>query len=272
MACLDKCLPVRRWLTFVTGLVECLCFAGIVFGWASLVFVLKMEGYFSSLYCGEQDEQFSLIFTMASVLLNLLTFSSGLVFDWFGTTVAKLCRIHPSRKKKQMKPFLLKVGNLFGARRSTVITLYNGAFDSSAALFLVIKLLHEVHVSFHISFHFLSACSVIHLLRTLFLMPQNFIPYPLSEHCTYGFPLHQFGKLFSLAMALAGLFALLQYPFILVEDILNGDPLYVNIALTLLILFPFIHPISVYVHCPNLASQRVNGNAIAAHFHLQSVN
>uniref|UniRef100_A0A673AIS9 Uncharacterized protein n=1 Tax=Sphaeramia orbicularis TaxID=375764 RepID=A0A673AIS9_9TELE len=49
MACLDKCLPVRRWLTFVTGLVECLCFAGIVFGWASLVFVLKMEGYFSSL-------------------------------------------------------------------------------------------------------------------------------------------------------------------------------------------------------------------------------
>lgn len=32
-----------------------------------------------------------------------------------------------------------KVGNLFPAHRSTVITLYNGAFDSSSAVFLIIK-------------------------------------------------------------------------------------------------------------------------------------
>lgn len=42
-------MSVLRYLTFATGLVECLCFAGAVFGWASLVFVLKSEGYFSSL-------------------------------------------------------------------------------------------------------------------------------------------------------------------------------------------------------------------------------
>lgn len=42
-------LRVQHCLTFATGLVECLCFAGAVFGWASLVFVLKTEGYFSSL-------------------------------------------------------------------------------------------------------------------------------------------------------------------------------------------------------------------------------
>lgn len=42
-------MSVRRCLTLVTGLVECLCFAGAVFGWASLVFVLKADGYFSSL-------------------------------------------------------------------------------------------------------------------------------------------------------------------------------------------------------------------------------
>lgn len=45
----DRSLSVRRCFTFATGLVECLCFAGAVFGWASLVFVLKTEGYFSSL-------------------------------------------------------------------------------------------------------------------------------------------------------------------------------------------------------------------------------
>ncbi|XP_030000913.1 solute carrier family 43 member 3-like [Sphaeramia orbicularis] len=411
MVCFEKCLSVRRWLTFVTGLVECLCFAGIVFGWASLVFVLKMEGYFSSfcqnitevnitdinvtgvngtdvLDCGEQDGQFSLIFTVTSVLLNLSTFPTGLVFDWFGTTVARLCGIFLHTTGILMVGFStpalsvllfpalcligvggglflitnMQVGNLFGARRSTVITLYNGAFDSSAALFLVIKvrnLLHEVHVSFHISFHFLSACSVIHLLRTLFLMPWNFIPYPLPEHYTYGlicgnsntpnseqtdrnneaqntvnetppdrtdtesqgeteyeadlramvlslfltalqcllfsvcatipilplqymtfilqvlnssfiygghaafisvaFPVCHFGKLFGLVIALAGLFSLLQYPcFILVDDVLDGDPLYVNIALTLLILFAFIHPFSVYLHCRSLASQEAH--------------
>ena len=49
MSGLGKGLRVKRCLTFATGLVECLCFAGAVFGWASLVFVLKTEGYFSSL-------------------------------------------------------------------------------------------------------------------------------------------------------------------------------------------------------------------------------
>lgn len=42
-------MRARYSLTFASGLVECLCFAGAVFGWASLVFVLKTEGFFSSL-------------------------------------------------------------------------------------------------------------------------------------------------------------------------------------------------------------------------------
>lgn len=49
MALFGQNLSVQRCLTFATGLVECLCFAGAVFGWASLVFVLKSENYFSSL-------------------------------------------------------------------------------------------------------------------------------------------------------------------------------------------------------------------------------
>ncbi|XP_030014079.1 solute carrier family 43 member 3-like [Sphaeramia orbicularis] len=108
MAYLEKCLPVRHWLTFVTGLVECLCFNGAAFGWASLVFVLRVEGYLKWMYvnitdiditdvnvtqvvdCGEQDEWFSLIFTIASVIESFLTFSNGFVLDQFGTTVARL--------------------------------------------------------------------------------------------------------------------------------------------------------------------------------------
>ncbi len=40
---------LRYRLTLASGMLECLCFAGVVFGFASLMFVLKEEGYFSHL-------------------------------------------------------------------------------------------------------------------------------------------------------------------------------------------------------------------------------
>lgn len=44
-------LPLRmvRMATLLTGLLECLGFAGVLFGWASLVFVFKTEHYFKEL-------------------------------------------------------------------------------------------------------------------------------------------------------------------------------------------------------------------------------
>ncbi|AWP12050.1 putative solute carrier family 43 member 3 isoform 4 [Scophthalmus maximus] len=485
MAGFQNSLAVRHWLTFATGLVECLCFAGAVFGWASLVFVLQREGYFGSLCvnttanatevldCSGQDEQFSLVFTIASFVNNFLSLPNGFIFDHFGTTVARLLGIclytmgtlmfafSTSALSILVFPALtlvagggilflitnIQVGNLFGVHRSTVITLYNGAFDSSSGLFFVIKLSYECGVSLRAAFLFISACSVFHVIRTFFLMPKRFIPYPLPEHYTYGiscgksksskvtansntpmteetttmhdkdapvkqektlrecvlsrfflfhllwlsvmqlrhylfigtlnpmlqglsagdpslvgqyinafaitqmcgvlcapwngliidrhkgktraageseqesdlramvlslsltalqcvlfsvcaatpylplqyltfvlqvlnrsflyggnaaflsvaFPGCHFGKLFGLVMALSAVFSLLQYPcFALVKGPLGGDPLYVNIALTMLSLLPFIHPLSVYLHCRRLASQRVKTGAGAA--------
>ncbi|XP_020501460.1 solute carrier family 43 member 3b [Labrus bergylta] len=480
MAGLGNSLVVKRGLTFATGLLECLCFAGAVFGWASLVFVLKTDGYFSYLCtnttgvnatqvldCSGQDEQFSLVFTIASFMNNFLTLPNGFLFDRFGTTVARIFGIllytmgslmvafSSSVLSNLLFPALsllavggmlflvtnMQVGNLFGSHRSTIITLYNGAFDSSSAIFLVIKLLHEAGVSLRASFLFLSACGIIHLLRTFFLLPRKFIPYPLPDHYIYGitcgkskssdpntrngnsqrtieesplskdinkkpvaektfrecvlsrffmwhllwlsvmqlrhylfigtlnpmlhrmtagepslvsqyinafaitqlcgvlcapwnglimdrhkgkplapgeseqeadlrasvlslfltalqcllfsicattpylplqyitfilqvlnrsflyggnaafisvaFPSCHFGKLYGLVMALSAVFSVLQYPcFALVKGVLGGDPLYVNIGLTLLSLLAFIHPLSVYLHCRSLASQR----------------
>uniref|UniRef100_A0A3Q4AIP5 Solute carrier family 43 member 3a n=1 Tax=Mola mola TaxID=94237 RepID=A0A3Q4AIP5_MOLML len=473
-------LSVRRCITFATGLVECLCFAGAVFGWASLVFILKSDGFFSSLCvnttgvngtqvldCSGQDERFSLVFTIASFMNNFMTLLSGFLFDRFGTTVTRLVAICLYTMGTLMLAFAtpasssllfpalsvlavggimflitnMQVGNLFGSRRSTIITLYNGAFDSSSALFLVIKLLHESGVSLQASFLFLSACSIIHLLRTFFLMPRKFIPYPLPDNYTYGyeppskqththqhllhvsgmytsgatvyflplslsektfrecilswfflwhllwlsvmqlrhyffigtlnpmlqhltrgepslvnqyinafaitqlfgvlcapwnglimdrhkgkpqvreqeadlrasvlslfltalqcllfsvcattpylplqyatfilqvvnrsflyggnaafisvaFPSCHFGKLYGMVLALSAVFSVLQYPcFSLVKGVLDGDPLYVNIGLTLLSLLAFIHPLYVYMHCRRLATQRANAIA-----------
>ncbi|XP_077093845.1 solute carrier family 43 member 3b [Siphateles boraxobius] len=215
---------LRSWLTLGSGLLECLGFAGAVFGWATLVFVLKSEGYFSSLCvnatlngttaedCRSQDEQFSLVFTISSFMNNFLTLPNGFLFDHFGTTVARLLGISVYTAGMLLIAFStpatsvllfpalsfiavggilflmtnIQVANLFGAHRSTIITLYNGAFDSSAAVFLIVKLLFEDGVSLRWSFVFLSCCSVLHLFRTFVLMPRTHIPYPLPENYSYG--------------------------------------------------------------------------------------
>lgn len=219
-------LPLRV-ATLLTGLLECLGFAGVLFGWASLLFVFKTEHYFKELCesngqpmhnatgqadCKAQDERFSLIFTLASFMNNFMTFPTGYIFDRFHTTVARLLAIllytsatltiaFTSAKSALLlflaMPMLtvggilflltnLQIGNLFGKHRSTIITLYNGAFDSSSAVFLIIKLLYEQGVSLRASFIFLSICSAWHVGRTFFLMPRGHIPYPLPPNYNYG--------------------------------------------------------------------------------------
>ncbi|XP_076150019.1 solute carrier family 43 member 3a [Alosa pseudoharengus] len=222
----ESALGLRYRLTFVSGLLECLCFAGVVFGWASLAFVLKADGYFSDLCvnttesnstllntdCSGQDEQFSLVFTIASFLNNFLTLPNGFIFDHFGTLATRFMGItlyttgtllvaassaalstllFPALSFIAVGGILLlitnmQVGNLFGTHRSTIITLYNGAFDSSSAIFFFIKVLFEGGISLRLSFLVISACSVIHFLRTIFLMPITHIPHPIPEGYTYG--------------------------------------------------------------------------------------
>ncbi|XP_068177515.1 solute carrier family 43 member 3a isoform X2 [Antennarius striatus] len=214
------------WWTLVSGFVETLFIAGISYGWASLVFVLKLDGYFSGYCvnvtreeddtvfadCSRQDEHFTRIMTIA-LFTNIITrFPVGLVFDSCGTAVTRIiaiCLFTFGTLSISMSnadtPFLLypalpclitsgsifyitnlQVGNLFDSRRSIIITIYSGAYDSSAVVLLFIKLLHEDGVSFNGSFLFLTLCSVGLLLRTLFLMPRGHIPYPLPEDFTYG--------------------------------------------------------------------------------------
>nr|XP_006214121.1 solute carrier family 43 member 3 [Vicugna pacos]XP_031546550.1 solute carrier family 43 member 3 [Vicugna pacos] len=221
-----KNLPLRV-ATLLTGLLECLGFAGVLFGWASLVFVFKTEHYFEELCesqarltgnvteqadCKAQDERFSLIFTLASFMNNFMTFPTGYIFDRFKTTVARLIAIFLytsatltiafTSADSALLLFLampmltvggilflitnLQIGNLFGKHRSTIITLYNGAFDSSSAVFLIIKLLYEQGISLKASFIFISVCSAWHVGRTFLLMPRGHVPYPLPPNYSYG--------------------------------------------------------------------------------------
>ncbi|XP_072494735.1 equilibrative nucleobase transporter 1 [Notamacropus eugenii] len=234
--------PVRAWrnsssmagsqlslrvATLLTGLLECIAFSGLIFGWSSLVFVFKSDHYFEDLCeppvnqtsnatgyseCSAQDSKFSLIFTLASFSNNFLILPIGYIFDHLGTTVARLIAIFlyaggtllvaVSSAGTALMLFVafpmlavggilflltnLQVGNLFGKHRSTIITLYNGAFDSSSAIFLIVKLLHEWGLKLQISFFILCAFSIWHLIRTFFLMPRGHIPFPLPSNYSYG--------------------------------------------------------------------------------------
>ncbi|XP_032870083.1 solute carrier family 43 member 3-like [Amblyraja radiata] len=80
----------------------------------------------------------------------------------------------------------IKAGNLFGRNRSTVITLYNGAFNSGAAVFLLVKVAFEAGLPLKSIFLFISCLSVLQILFTVFLLPWKYIPYPLPEGYTYG--------------------------------------------------------------------------------------
>lgn len=95
-----------RLLLVVWGTVEIFLFAGLIFGWASLVYVFKVEGIFSHVCessnhgngtnstdstesCKAQDEQFNLVYTLAVVITGVSLFATGWMFDKWGT---RLCR------------------------------------------------------------------------------------------------------------------------------------------------------------------------------------
>ncbi|XP_041029918.1 solute carrier family 43 member 3-like isoform X2 [Carcharodon carcharias] len=160
---------VRRYLTFVIGLIECVGFVGVIYGWASLVFVLKEKGYFSDLCVPlhNNSDSGARNGTKSAVLLfpafSLLAVG-GKIF--FITNI--------------------QVGNLFENKRSTIITLYNGAFTSSAAVFLLVKVLYEAGLSLMSMFLFITCLSSILLLHTFFLLPRTRIPHPVPEGYSYG--------------------------------------------------------------------------------------
>ncbi|XP_041065193.1 solute carrier family 43 member 3-like [Carcharodon carcharias] len=222
---------LKWYLSFATGILECLGFTGVIYGWVSLVFVLKKEKYFLELCaalnnsnssiagarngtfgCDLQDEHLSLVFTIASFAFNFLAFPSGALFDYFGTMATRILAICIYTTATLMMAFStaasstllfpalflmaiggillfitnIQVGNLFGNNRSTIITVYNGALDSSSAVYQLVKVLYEVRFSMKSMFLFITSLSSIHLLRTFFLLPRTHIPYPLPEGYNYG--------------------------------------------------------------------------------------
>ncbi|XP_076818665.1 equilibrative nucleobase transporter 1-like [Clavelina lepadiformis] len=157
--------------------------------------------------CRAQDESINLVFTVASAVLSFSAFPNGYVFDRFGTWVSRLMAailvtlggilmsistvstswlLFPAMCSFAIGGILLLVtnmqlGNLFGKARSSVITLLNGALDSSSFVFLLIKLAYENGIDLTTIFVFFSCCTLFLWIRTFILMPRMHIPFPLPK-------------------------------------------------------------------------------------------
>nr|CAB3266285.1 solute carrier family 43 member 3-like [Phallusia mammillata] len=221
-------------LSLITAVIEGLFFTGLIFGWSSISFVLKQEGYFS-LYCSSgslntstltntssnitgttstanptctvQEESINLVFTIASVALSFSTLPNGAIFDHFGTWVARVFAIllftcgcvlvsvssiatswmlYPAMCCLAVGGILMlltnmQLGNLFGPARSSVITLLNGALDSSSFVFLLVKLAYDQGIHLSTIFQFIAICSIFQWARTILLLPKMHIPFPLPK-------------------------------------------------------------------------------------------
>ncbi|CAH1243346.1 SLC43A3 [Branchiostoma lanceolatum] len=229
----------KRFLLLGISVLEMLLFSGIIYGWTSLVYILKQEGYFSDLCgasssnsteqhaqincqgspdsnssshgahchpkCLQQDATLTQVFAISVIMSQVASLFAGMALDYLGLRFIRTCfstlvataALFLGFSKREY-PYVLfvypgmillgmcanvtllanvTVGNLFGSRRSTVITIITGSFGSSPITFLVQKLLYtHFDVPFqHMCFALACLC-VPSLLATFTLYPNKFLP------------------------------------------------------------------------------------------------
>ena len=203
---------VKNIISIATAVIEGIFFTGIIFGWPSLSYVLKEEGYFGDSTRAIQDQNLILVAIVSFALMSIAVLPSGYILDKCGTWVtrtiavvmyatASLMVINSSPEVSWIlypamicfaasgQIFLMtnvQVGNFFSPIRATIINFLSGAFDTSAFVFLIMKFAYDYGFSLKTIFIITLLCSIFPLIRTFLLLPKSYVPYPLPKDFTYG--------------------------------------------------------------------------------------
>ncbi|KAI2790796.1 hypothetical protein POX_c03645 [Penicillium oxalicum] len=202
----------RRLAQVVFTIFACWLASGILFGYAALKPVLVEEGVYHDLcteeevrdgvkLCVQQDLRLNLCFTIASITANVSALPVGTILDHYGSRICGLIGslsltigsillafsfLWPHFQGFVMGNFFLAFGgtfifvpsfqiaNAFPKSAGTIVALVTGAFDASAAVFLLYRLVYEISdQTFTPDKFFLGylAVPVIILLALLTFMP-----------------------------------------------------------------------------------------------------
>ncbi|CAD5116680.1 DgyrCDS5546 [Dimorphilus gyrociliatus] len=213
---------IKKVLSVLWGAIEVFVYGGITFGWASLVFVLKKEGFYANVCdsynstnvnstvveCAEQNSKMILIMTIFLAVGGISTFFTGYFYDKFGLAYSRLlggalyvtsllCLALITAKQQWMlfpatillnsAGFLtlttnMPLSNLIPRARSTIITLYNGFFAGAIMIFELVKMAYEGGISLQISLSILALGQLICLGFTIFILPRKNVPWPLPKN------------------------------------------------------------------------------------------
>ncbi|XP_071946358.1 equilibrative nucleobase transporter 1-like [Antedon mediterranea] len=157
--------------------------------------------------CPGQDGKLQVVFMVAAFTINGTAFIIGPIYDKYGTRLVRivfsvflalafiLLALSDPEKPNILFPatmFLssggimillsnIQVGNLFGRWRSTIVTAFSGAFDSSAFVMLLVKIGYDGGVSMQTSFIILAVATLGFNLNTWIFLPVKHIPWPLPS-------------------------------------------------------------------------------------------
>ena len=206
--------------------LECMTTSGIIYGWASLHYVLTRDGYFREQcppklnltkgapdeWCQIQDEGLADVISAAGTAFSISACFTGLFLDVFGTLAARTCAsimyfsgsmmlaVSTPQTSYLLYPAMsfyavgghwimmtnIQLGNLNVSKKNSITNLINGAFDSSSVMFLFIKFGYDSGKDLAFSTSFFTALVVVQIVHTLAFMPIDNVPYPIEKNYDYG--------------------------------------------------------------------------------------
>jgi len=156
--------------------------------------------------CSSQETDLTNAYTYACVVFALVGVPVGAIFDKFGTTTTRmigallfLCGnisvLSAKNNHSLLYPALCLVacsglffltcqqqtGNLFVEARGKVISMINGAMDSSSSFALALYTIYS-YAGYKTTFMVFGGLSILIIIRTLMFYTKTSIPYPLPQN------------------------------------------------------------------------------------------